>query len=347
MTVPVVDIAKLVQRDDPQGAAEVAAALGQACREHGFFYVVGHGVSEALQAQLLAACQAFFALPLASKLALHMRHGGPAWRGYFPVGEELTSGRPDQKEGIYFGSELAEDHPRVRAGLPLFGRNQFPADLPQLRPLVLDYMAALTQLGHQLMAGLSLSLGLPASYFQQHYTADPTLLFRVFHYPPSPSRQPPSPGEAAAELWGVGEHTDYGVLTILKQDEVGGLWIKRDGSWLAAPPIANSFVCNIGDMLERMTHGRYRSTPHRVRNVADRGRLSLPFFFDPGWDSTVQAIPESLLPPAPLPPGSPERWDGGDVHAYRGTYGDYLLAKVKKVFPQLLPQVKDAPRPAR
>ena len=193
-------------------------------------------------------------------------------------------------------------------------------------------MAALTQLGHRLMAGMSLSLGLPADYFQAHYTADPTLLFRVFHYPGSDAQDPDS--------WGVGEHTDYGLLTLLYQDEVGGLAIKKDGEWLSAPPIPGSFVCNIGDMLERMTFGRYRSTPHRVRNVSGRSRLSLPFFFDPGWDSTLQPIPAALLSHTQQPSGTLDRWDGQDIHAYRGTYGDYLLAKVSKVFPALMGEVR-------
>ena len=122
MGVPLIDIEPLCQADpDPAAVSRVAEELGRACVEHGFFYVVGHGVDGALQERLLQACREFFALPLAAKLALHMRHGGRAWRGFFPVGEELTSGRPDQKEGIYFGSEQSEDHPRVRAGLPLHG----------------------------------------------------------------------------------------------------------------------------------------------------------------------------------------------------------------------------------
>ena len=331
MSVPLIDIAPLMQgADEDDATRRVATELGRACVEHGFFYVIGHGVDGALIERLLAACHEFFALPIEQKLAVHMRHGGRAWRGYFSVGEELTSGRPDQKEGLYFGSELTPGHPR--AGFPLHGQNLFPKEPPALRSLVLDYMAALTQVGHRLMVGMSLSLGLPGDYFQTHYTADPTLLFRVFHYPGSDAQAPDS--------WGVGEHTDYGLLTLLHQDEVGGLAIKKDGEWLPAPPIPGSFVCNIGDMLERMTFGRYRSTPHRVRNVSGRSRLSLPFFFDPGWDSTLQPIPRALLPHAPQPSGAPDRWDGQDIHTYRGTYGDYLLAKVSKVFPSLMGEVR-------
>src|SRR5438093_1107859 len=166
---------------------------------------------------------------------------------------------------------------------------------------------------------------LEPSYFADRYTRDPLVLFRIFNYP-STRDEPPD-----EETWGVGEHTDYGLLTILRQDDAGGLQVKSPGGWLDAPPIPNAFVCNIGDMLDRMTGGFYRSTPHRVRNPSRRARLSFPFFFDPNVDAEVK----------PIDPGSvviddkDERWDRSSVHEFRGTYGDYLLAKVLKVFPEL------------
>jgi len=252
-----------------------------------------------------------------------MALGGRAWRGYFRVGDELTSGQPDQKEGLYFGAELPADDPRVRAGTPLHGPNLFPAEPAGLRDAVLAYMAALTGLGHRLVAGLALSLGLEESYFAERCTGEPLTLFRVFNYPP-----PAGPG-----LWGVGEHTDYGLLTILLQDDAGGLEVKSRSRWVPAPPVPGSFVCNIGDMLDRMTGGLYRSTPHRVRNPAPRDRLSFPFFFDPNFFARVRPI--DLPGRGPPPDDRDERWDGASVHAFEGTYGDYLLGKVGKVFPQL------------
>jgi isopenicillin N synthase-like dioxygenase len=326
-SVPLIDIKPLLTGDENSSAsAAVAAQIGHACREFGFFYLVGHGVDEGLQQRLVTQCQRFFALPEARKLAIHMSRGGRAWRGFFPVGEELTSGKPDRKEGIYFGEELADSHPRVRAGTPLHGRNLFPAELPELADCVLAYQRALTQLGHRLLVGIALSLGLAGDYFAARYTTDPLTLFRVFHYPPEPAA-----GESG---WGVGEHTDYGLLTILKQDDVGGLQIKTGSRYLAAPPIPGSFVCNIGDMLDKMTGGLYRSTPHRVKNVSGKSRLSFPFFFDPNWEARVGPI---ALPAASaaLRAEQDERWDHASVHAFAGTYGDYVLAKVGKVFPGL------------
>lgn len=321
--VPIIDVGELVSGS--KGRLLVAEQIGRACRAHGFFYIVAHGVAEPLQRRLEEFGRAFFAQAEAEKLKLRMERGGRAWRGYFPVGGELTSGKPDEKEGLYFGAELGIDHPAVQAGTPLHGANLFPENLPEFRATVLDYIAALTQLGHRLMAGISLSLGLPEDYFAAHYTADPLVLFRIFHYPPSTNES----------AWGVGEHTDYGLLTVLKQDDAGGLEIRTNAGWIAAPPVVGSFVCNIGEMLERITGGLYRSTPHRVRNRSGRGRLSFPFFFDPNFDAELQPI-------ATAQGARPERyarWDGASVHDFHGTYGDYLLNKVAKVFPELRRQV--------
>ena len=323
--IPVINIGPLVVETDERDA--VAAQIGAACRECGFFYIVGHGVDAQLQDRLVALSRRFFAQDLDTKMKIGMARGGRAWRGYFPVGDELTSGRPDLKEGIYFGAELGEEHPFVKAGLPMHGPNLFPANIPAFRATVLDYMAAMTRLGHTLMGGIALSLGLEESYFADRYTADPLILFRVFNYPPNPSR----PGREPR--WGVGEHTDYGVLTILKQDDAGGLQVKSRARWVDAPPVPGSFVCNIGDMLDRMTGGVYRSTPHRVRNRARRDRLSLPFFFDPNFNAEVQPI--DLGGTHAVRDDKDERWDRASVHEFRGSYGAYLLRKVSKVFPQL------------
>src|SRR5207245_1895511 len=118
-------------------------------------------------------------------------------------------------------------------------------------------------------------------------TSDPTILFRIFHYPATANA---SPGGDAGS-WGVREHTDYGLLTILLQDDTGGLQVRSRSGWVDVPPSTDAFVCNLGDMLERMTGGDYLSTPHRVRNMSDRGRLSFPFFFDPAWDAVVRPVP--------------------------------------------------------
>jgi isopenicillin N synthase-like dioxygenase len=137
--LPVIDVSPLVGRGPARVRAGVAGQIQAACRQRGFFYVAGHGVPGGLLEELAEASAEFFALPLADKMEIAMERGGRAWRGFFPVGAELTSGRPDLKEGLYFGAELPADDPRVLAGLPLHGGNLFPRQVPRLRPLVLAY----------------------------------------------------------------------------------------------------------------------------------------------------------------------------------------------------------------
>ena len=324
-SVPLIDVAPLVNRATER--THVAEQIGTACRECGFFYVVGHSVEESLCRKLETLSRSFFDQSESQKMRIAMSRGGRAWRGYFPVGGELTSGKPDRKEGLYFGAELAANHPAVLAGKLLHGPNLFP-DMPDFRETVLRYIDSLTQLGHTLMSGISLGLGLAEDYFEKRYTRDPLILFRIFNYPPVT--------ESGSMPWGVGEHTDYGLLTILRQDDTGGLQVKSRAGWIDAPPIPGSFVCNIGDMLDRLTRGIYRSTPHRVVNASRRNRLSFPFFFDPNFDAKISPI-EDLEHRAP--DDSRERWDHASVHEFSGSYGDYLLAKVSKVFPQLRKEV--------
>jgi isopenicillin N synthase-like dioxygenase len=186
-------------------------------------------------------------------------------------------------------------------------------------------MGAVTAVGQQLLSGIATGLGLPAGYFRTHYTADPTVLLRIFNYPA---------GGRAEEL-GVGEHTDYGFLTLLWQDETGGLEIRHRDRWLRVPPVPASFVCNMGDMLERLTSGRYVSALHRARNTARQNRLSMPLFLDPGFDAVLTAVPSVVSPAGHNFARARQRWDGLDLTTLQGTYGDYLVAKVSRVFPEL------------
>jgi isopenicillin N synthase-like dioxygenase len=131
----------------------------------------------------------------------------------------------------------------------------------------------------------------------------------------------------------VGEHTDYGLLTLLYQDEIGGLQVKHGSGWIDVPYVPGSFVVNVGDMLERLTSGRYTSALHRVINSSGRSRISMPFFFDPRFDAELRPI--QGVGPVAVRPGLIDRWDGIDLRDVRGTYGDYLVGKVSKVFPDL------------
>ncbi|SMF37169.1 Isopenicillin N synthase [Pseudobacteriovorax antillogorgiicola] len=311
---------------------EIIQRFLQTFQTIGFAYIENHGIQEAMIKDILRLSQAFFALPKEQKMALHMKHSGYAWRGYFPVGDELTSGIPDQKEGIYFGEEHSPDHQGVQDGWPLHGQNLWPSasGLEDFPKLVRSYMAEMKSLGEALMRGFALALGLEQDYFAKRF-AEPTSLFRIFNYPEHQWQE-------KDDQWGVREHTDMGFLTILKQDESGGLEAKsRNGEWLAIPPRPGTFVINIGDMLEFWTHGIFRATPHRVKNQARGDRLSLPYFYDPCWTANLQPIDKALLGDAVPNQNDPERWDGLKLHTLnpQSTYGDFVWNKVRHVFPQL------------
>jgi len=321
-TVPEIDIGPL--RDGGAGAANVAMSIDTACRDVGFFSVLGHGVDPRLQDRLDSLAREFFAKPETEKSEIAMARGGRAWRGWFPLGGELTSGAPDMKEGLYFGAELSDAHSRVRARTPMHGPNLFPRAPAGLRSATLQYMDAMTSVGQIVLSGIALALGLGLSWFAEHLTAEPLILFRIFRYPSLASDE--------RQRWGVAEHTDYGLLTLLGQDASGGLQVQTPNGWVDVPPRPDAFVCNIGDMLERLTGGRYRSTPHRVRNVGSGDRLSFPFFFDPSWDARVERLP---IVRRPSDDDAARRWDHSSVHGFEGTYGDYIMGKVSKVFPDL------------
>jgi isopenicillin N synthase-like dioxygenase len=311
-SLPIIDVSTLLSNNSNDSSQQGAALqIHQACRDWGFFYIKNHGVPMKLQEELIELSRAFFAQPLENKMEIAMSKGGRAWRGFFPVGNELTSGKPDGKEGIYFGSEIDDDnHPKVRDKIPLHGRNQFPSignDKDEFRHVILTYMIAIENLGRSIMSGLARSLKLDTNFFEKNYFRnEPTCLFRIFNYPASFCQQ-----QGNENLWGVGEHTDYGMLTILLQDDIGGLQVKTSqGEWVQAPP-----------------------TPHRVRNLStSHDRLSFPFFLDPTWDAEVLPVP---MDGTEAIDDAEHRWDKASVHTFRGTYGEYLLKKVSRVFPDL------------
>lgn len=335
--VPILDVGAFRETRPETAALDRSVhELHDALRDVGFLYIKNHGIPENLQHRLMTQARRFFAEPESFKMRVAMEKAGRAWRGFFPFGAELTSGRPDQKEGYYFGRELGPDDEDVKRGLPLHGPNLWPPgeNFTDFPGTVLDYMTRLEELAQDLMTGIARALGLAPDYFRARFTGRPTVLFRMFNYPRHQA-------EAAADEWGVREHTDMGFVTILLQDESGGLQVKtRDGRWISAPPVPGTFVVNIGDMLEYWTHGIYRATPHRVRNEAASDRLSLPFFFDPNWDATLEPIDPDSLNPAERRAGEKRlesRWDGLDLHGLGSetTYGDFVWEKVKNVFPHL------------
>ena len=304
-------------------AATSSARIDSACRSVGFFAVPLGAELAAQRTTLITLAAEFFALPATEKELVSMERGGTAWRGWFPLGGELTSGVPDGKEGYYFGAELPPD------SRPMHGPNIWPDRPAGLQRAVLEWMASMQELGQQVLRLMAAGLGLAADHFRSGLTAEPTPLFRIFRYPPQPG------GDVTT--WGVGEHTDYGLLTLLATDGTPGLQVNSYGEWIDAPADTDLVICNLGDMLDRLTGGRYRSNPHRVRNQAGTDRYSLPFFLDPGWEAVVQPIAFDDEWQVPL--DQQARWDKANLRDISGTYGQWLSAKVAKVFPQLAEEV--------
>lgn len=307
MAIPIISLA----RDD----AAVAADIRAACMAHGFFYVADHGVPEDLVAAQFAWAARFFALPEAEKAALDLRNS-PARRGWEGIGAQTLdlSAQPDRKESFYCGPDYPDDHPYIRAGLTNYGGNQWPA-LPGFREQMTAYMAATTALAERLMRALALSLSLPPDYFDRTM-ADPMLTLRMIRYPPHPA-------DAAADVFGAGAHTDWGAITILAQDDLGGLEVQAaDGSWMPATPIPGTFVVNLGDMIPRWTNGLYRSNMHRVINAnpSGRDRYSIPLFYSPNYHARIEAVPGSV-PPGEAPRFAPCTAGEHLSEMYRKTYG--------------------------
>ena len=272
---------------DPATVRRVAAELGQACRDVGFFYVRNHGVPDALLSGIFRCSQAFFAAPLAAKDELAItrsRHN----RGYVGIASEsLNLAQADLKEAFNIGLDLPESDPEVVAGKPFRGINFWPPT-PGFRETALGYFDALWRLGLDLHLAIAVDLGLSPSFFADKFDR-PMATLRLLHYPPRAADQ--------NDLPGAGEHTDYGSLTILLTDDVGGLEVRRrDGTWIKAPPIPGAFVCNIGDCLMRWSNDTYLSTPHRVASPPGRDRYSVAFFFDPNPDAVIACLPGCNAP---------------------------------------------------
>ena len=310
--LPVIDIGSARSRS-PEAMAGAAQAVRRACLDTGFFYVANHGVDAAtLQAQFDWS-RRFFALPAAAKLALDQARS-PAKRGYEPPGRQvLDDGSPaDLKESYRYGPEPAAEHPYAGRGLPTYGPSQWPDGLPGFRPAALAYARAMAEVGDAVLALLAVSLELPPDFFGAYYR-HPMATVRLLRYPPQPTAD-------SGNLLGAGAHTDWGGVTILAQDEVGGLEVRNvAGEWVAAPPIAGTFVVNLGEMLARWTNDLYRSNLHRVRNAsAARDRYSIAFFYDPEYDARIACLPSCL--PAGETPRYPACTSGEHIaHMHRIT----------------------------
>ncbi|MEV5505368.1 isopenicillin N synthase family dioxygenase [Streptomyces orinoci] len=290
--LPVIDLS--AASGGPDDRARFHQALHSAARDVGFFHLTGHGVGEEETAALMRAMRAFFALPEADRLAI-ANINSPHFRGYTRIGDERTGGSRDWRDQLDIGAERAPHVPGP--GEPgywwLEGPNQWPAALPELRTAALHWIERLSTVARRLLHELLTAIGAPAGFYDDAFADRPHLHLKLVRYPGS---APDGAGQ------GVGAHKDYGFLTLLLQDQVGGLQVEGpDGSFLDVPPLPGAFVVNLGELLEVATNGYLKATNHRVVSPpGNRERFSVPFFYNPRLDARIEPVP---FPHAHLAPG--------------------------------------------
>lgn len=298
-TLPILDLARYT--NDAERDAFLAD-LRHAARDIGFFYLVNHGVDDALQSAVQHEARRFFALSDTQKQQVAMIHS-PHFRGYNRAASEITRGQPDWREQFDIGAErptllLSDSDPRWRH---LQGPNLWPDALPTLKPVLLAWQRAMTSMALTLLRAFAEALHLPADAFDALYGEKPNEHIKLIRYPGQQTTQ---------STQGVGAHKDSGFLSFLLQDEQKGLQVEIEpGRWLDATPLAGSFVVNIGELLELATNGYLRATVHRVVSPpAGQQRLSIAFFLGAQLDAVVPVytLPAELAQDAHGPESDPQ-----------------------------------------
>lgn len=288
--IPLIDVGPLY-RDDEAAARRVAAEIRRCSIEIGFFYVTGHNVSRERMHGILDAARRFFTFPEAKRQAIKVN---AAHRGYVPYAESTLDRAyaVDLKHSFNFAWPFKPGDPEILAGKPLCGFNQWPEGEDAWRREVEAYYTDTFELGQRVLEGFAIALELPRSFFRERYKR-PLVRTRLLYYP----SQAPDP---EGKQFGCAPHTDWGAITLLWQDDVGGLQVRnRAGAWIDAPCIEGAFVVNIGDMLARWSNELFVSTPHRVINTSGRERYSIPTFYDPDFDTVVECLPNCSGPGNP------------------------------------------------
>ncbi|QDS76986.1 hypothetical protein FKW77_005850 [Venturia effusa] len=287
ITIPTIDISPyLTSPDSPTGLATITQ-VATACRTSGFFQLTGHGIPPTLQKQVFAGSRKLFALPQTEKEKIKSVIGG---RGYEVLGGQTLQygAKPDLKEGFFVGPEIADDKEEYEA-------YQHPNKWPdtrlipdeQLRIPVLEYRKQLCDLALVIMQILAQGLPGGRKDMFDDFCADPLAVVRLLHYPPQRDIEDET-------LFGAGAHTDFGAITLLLQDETGGLQVRKPetegDAWIDIPPNPDAYVVNVGDMLDMWTKGMYKSNVHRVINRSGGDRYSVPFFFDGNLEYIIKPL---------------------------------------------------------
>ena len=277
--IPKIDISGVDHNEFPKTLLE---KFYHAYNTYGFGYIVNHEIEKDLIDQLFHASKTFHALPLSEKMkvALDDNH-----RGYIAINTSTDVNsklaevkKPNQSASFMM---MREDKAQI-ANVYLSGPNQWP-EIAGFRETLEKYTSQMTKLGKKLMKLSLMSVGIKDHSILNSFET-PTIWLRLLHYPPIPKSSP-------SDLYGSAPHTDFGCLTILTQDGIGGLQVQtKNGDWIDIPKVEGTFVVNVGDMLHRLTNGLLRSTPHRVINKSGQERFSCPFFFDPHVNTNIRPL---------------------------------------------------------
>ena len=275
--IPIIDIEPLI--DNANILKQTGKKIRDACKNFGFFYIKNHNIPKSHIDTLIPAIQKFFNLPFEDKMKIHINNSR-IFRGYTPLGEEFTDNSYDWHECVDFGLEIKKNDSNYRK---LLGPNQWPQGQDNFRKVLEMHWDLMIKLGKKITQGLAISLDLSKDYFLPFMDKSHSYM-RVSHYPPNNRNHKKNIGE------GIGSHIDYGFLTILTQDTIGGLQIKNhNDEWLNAPIIPGTLLINIGHMIQRWSNNYYKATVHRVI-LPKNNRYSIPFFFEPNFDTVVSPL---------------------------------------------------------
>ena len=289
-TIPVLDLSTARQTDG-SFSPEFIEQLRDATHRVGFFQLAGYGAAPGQAEDLLAIIKRFFALPLGERMKLDNRLS-PHFRGYTRMGTEVTQGRADAREQIDYSPERepVTDYPPDQPYWLLQGHNMWPDEsLPELEPAAMAWAELMSHVGTELLQAIAVSLQLPEDYFDEPFRDTPAWMGKLVHYVGGVVE--------AAGGQGVGSHADYGFVTLLLQDSVGGLEVLPPGAseWAPVEPLPGALVVNLGEMLEVATEGYLAATIHRVQAPPPGvDRYSVPFFWSPRLDAVIDPVP---LPP--------------------------------------------------
>ena len=308
-TIPVIDMAPLID-GGAEARRRVADEFRRAAGEIGFFYVRNHNVAQPVIERAIGAAKRFFALPAETKNQVKVE----GWhRGFLSVGQAkmYDDAKVDLKESFIYGLEIAADDPDFCAGNRMVVPNRWPAAIPELREALYPYFASAVECGRALLRGFALGMDLPEDSFVRNWRKNISRGAAIYY--------PPQPPDLGREQFGVAPHTDFGVLTVLWQDDSGGLQVlNKQQQWVTAHPIAGTLVVNVGDLLARWTNDGFASTAHRVVNTSGHARYSMPVAVDPDHDTLID--PRMVCRPGETP------------HYEPITCGDYLNWRFKKAF---------------